>query len=135
MTLEGKGGGAVKGIDDLHRDGLLHIGRSLGLYSQWWDRLAEMGLGGVPTLLIRQRVERRVAYFDADDFAIKRDGAVDLMEMEEVRIALEERGLDVLERNDTQLRQLLRSWLQARTVEPTTILLLTRPSVWRKGSK
>lgn len=115
-------------VDDLKGFQLVHIGRSLGLYPALFDRL----LGGFPTAALRARVRRWKEYLEMDDVAIERDGGVGPMEMEEVRIAAEERGLDVLGKNDTQLKGVLKDWLAARKSQPVTKLLLTRPSVWAK---
>ena len=114
-------------VQELGTGEILHIGRSLGLYSTLWDRM-----GKVPVGLVRSRIVKRAKYLDLDDMAIERDGGVEQMEMEEVKISMEERGLDVLGKNDAQLRNVLRSWLHARRQQPLTKLLLTRPSVWEK---
>lgn len=114
-------------IQELRTGEILHIGRSLGLYSALWDRV-----GKVPVGIVKGRVVKRAKYLDLDDMAIERDGGVGQMEMEEVRIAMDERGLDVLGKNDAHLRSVLRSWLHARKEQPVTKLLLTRPSIWAK---
>lgn len=105
---------------------ILHIGRSLGLFAALWDRL---GLGP-PVGLVAGRVNRWLEYLDQDDFLIRKNGGVEAMEVEEVRFALEERGLNVLGKNDGQLKGLLKAWLRGRERGPVTRLLLTRPSVW-----
>ena len=115
-------------IAELGREEILHIGRSLGLFSTWWDKL---GLGP-PVGLVKGRAKKRLEYLDQDDFLIRKNGGVEAMEMEEVRFALEERGLDVLGKNDVQLRGLLRSWLRELGRGPVTRLLLMRPSIWAK---
>lgn len=112
-------------IQELGKDEILHIGRSLGLYSRLWDRV-----GPVPAGFVRWRIWKRVKYLDLDDMAIERDGGVGHMEMEEVRNAMDERGLDVLGKNDAHLRSVLKSWLHARKQQPVPKLLLTRPSIW-----
>ena len=121
---------AAATVGDLERSQILHVGRSLGLYSKVWDRLGEIGLGGVPLALVKRRIEKRVDYLNLDDIAIEKDGGVGQLEMEEVKISLEERGLDVLGKNDAQLRGALGSWLKTRKHQETIGLLLTRPSVW-----
>ena len=90
-----------------------------------------MGLGP-PVELVRARARRQLEYLEQDDFLIGKNGGVEAMEMEEVRFALEERGLDVLGKNDAHLRGLLNRWLRERERGPVTRLLLTRPSVWAK---
>ncbi|MCJ1244579.1 hypothetical protein MMC30_001777 [Trapelia coarctata] len=115
-------------VDDLKGFQLVHIGRSLGLYPELFDRF----FGGFPTAVLRARVRRWKEYLELDDVAIEKNGGVGQMEMEEVRIAAEERGLDVLGENDTQLRGVLKDWLAARKNQSVTKLLLTRPSIWAK---
>ena len=117
-------------IGDLERNQILHIGRSLGLYSSVWDRLGQFRLGGIPLGLVKRRIEKRVEYLGLDDMAIERDGGAGQLEMEEVKTSLEERGLDVLEKNDTRLRGTLSKWLKVRKQQHITGLLLTRPSTW-----
>jgi len=116
-------------IDDLKSFQMVHIGRSLGLYPALFDRL----FGSFPTAALKARVRRWKEYLELDDVAIERNGGVEQMEMEEVRIAAEERGLDVLGKNDTQLKGVLKNWLAARKSRPVTELLLTRPSIWAKA--
>ena len=115
-------------IEGLRHGELQHIGRSLGLYSKLWDTL----IGGAPALLMKRRAQKRLEYLDLDDMAITRDGGVKRMEIEEVRIALEERGVDVLSKNDNTLQTQLQMWLKVRKFQPTTRLLVTRPSVWQE---
>ena len=138
---EGMGVGVSGEVDrtmnTLNTHQIIHIGRSLNLYSKWWDRILGNATGfQVPLLepLIKKRVQRRLEYLTLDDFAIERDGGVDGLEIEEVRISSEERGLDVLGRNDRLLRDALRAWLRARGRGGRNLkrLLLTRPNVWDK---
>ena len=117
-------------IEGLRQNELQHIGRSLGLYSKWWDRI----FNGAPTALVRRRAQKWIEYLSLDDMAITRDGGVGRMEIEEVRIALEERGVDILGKNDTVLNTQLRTWLDIRKFQPVTRLLVTRPSVWQEGN-
>lgn len=116
-------------VDDLKSFQLVHIGRTLGLYPALFDRL----FGGFPTAMLKARVRRWKEYLELDDVAIERNGDVEQMEMEEVRIAAEERGLDVLGKGDTQLKGVLKSWLAAKKSRPVIELLLTRPSIWAKA--
>lgn len=116
-------------VEDLKPAHLTHVGRSLGLYPALLDRL---GLG-MPSALLRRRVREWKEYIDLDDKAIERNGGVGQLEVEELRIACEERGLDVLGKSDEQLRRVLREWLQARKTTSMAKLVLTRPNVWGKG--
>ena len=89
--------------------------QSLGLYPAWWDLWVP---ALIPTSLIRRRVYRRLGELEADDFAIKRDGGVGKMELEEVRMACEERGIDTLGKEGTKLRGELERWIEQRTLLP-----------------
>ncbi|KAL9037925.1 MAG: hypothetical protein Q9214_005487 [Letrouitia sp. 1 TL-2023] len=104
---------------------LLHIGRSLALYSEWWDRV-----GLMPPLLDR-RVKKRLEQLDLDDHAISRDGGVAYLKGEEVELAASDRGLDVLGRPEEEVRAVLQRWLIARKKHSAFKLLLNRPSAWQ----
>ena len=119
------------GVGGLKREQLLHVGRSLGLHSAWWPQ----ALGLPPNGLLKARIRARAEYLDMDDHLIESDGGVGEMELEEVRLALEERGLDLLGKNDQQLKGSLKSWLKARANRPLATLFLTRPSVWARTDK
>ncbi|KAI9822316.1 MAG: hypothetical protein M1827_000034 [Pycnora praestabilis] len=115
-------------VGRLSREQLLHISRSLALYSRWWPEQL-----GIPTDgMLRRSIGKSLNYLEMDDELIERDGGVGQMEIEEVRMACVERGVDVLGKNDQQLRMLLRGWLWGKKRGPVTRLLLTRPSVWPK---
>ncbi|KAI9841379.1 MAG: hypothetical protein M1838_003603, partial [Thelocarpon superellum] len=88
-------------IGSLAPQQIAHIARSLGLFSSWTDRL--LGSGPLVQRLLRRRIQRRVQYLHHDDQLIQRDGGPQQMEMEEIRMALVERGVDVLGRPDAQL--------------------------------
>ena len=109
---------------------VLHIGRSLGLYSSLWDRI------DLPPLwLIRRRIKKRMDFVELDDFTIRRDGGVKGLEAAEVTLAAEMRGLDVLGRKESDLRRDLDDWLLnrshlARQGLPARRLYLTRSSAW-----
>jgi len=113
------------GVDDLVRMQLLHISWSLGLSSSAWDWLGGR-LPGLPTPLLRRKVGRRVQYLELDDKLIKRDGDVERMSIEEVRLALIERGVDILGKSESQLRASLKAWFHARDESSILRLLLTR---------
>ena len=116
-------------VEALPSNQLSHIGRSLGLYPSLLDRL---GLG-FPTSLLKRRIKQWHEYIAVDDAAIERLGGVERMEMEEVRIALEERGVDVLGVGDAQLRRSLQTWLGERKKRGAVRMVLVRPGAWRKG--
>ncbi|KAI9809652.1 MAG: hypothetical protein M1825_000084 [Sarcosagium campestre] len=110
------------GLEGLSGSQLLHVSRSLGIHSKWWPEAN----GLPPASLLKYRVGKRIEYLDRDDELISKDGGVQQMEMEEVRMALVDRGLDTTGKNDEQQREALLNWLSARKANPTTKLLLTR---------
>lgn len=96
------------GLEGLSKGQLLHISRSLGLHGRVWD--LSRGLLP-PVLLVRWKVKRRLAYLEQDDALLVRDGGVETLRDEEVRIACEERGIDVLGQDVEMLRDLLQHWV------------------------
>ncbi|KAK0113758.1 hypothetical protein ONS96_014612 [Cadophora gregata f. sp. sojae] len=118
-----------QGVEALNRMQLLHISWSLGLSSSAWDYLGGQ-LPGLPTGMLRRKVKRRVEYLEMDDKLIERAGGVKDMDVEEVRMALVERGVDVLGKESKGLKVDLAAWLKSREKIPVERLLLTRPSVW-----
>ena len=114
------------GLEKLSKGQLLHISRSLGLHGKVWDLS-----GGLlpPALLVRWRIKRRLAYLRQDDALLSRDGGVETLRDEEVRIACEERGIDVLGQDVETLRELLRHWIDGwREKETALSRLLTPPT-------
>lgn len=114
-------------LPSLKRDQLLHISRSLGLHSKYWpDKTLSAYLP--PTPLLQRRLQKRMSYLKTDDRLIERDGDVHDLISEELHTACVERGLDTLNKNDVQLRTLLRSWLWLTMRKGSSLypLLLTR---------
>lgn len=118
-------------INALSRQQLMHINRSLNLFSS----LLPTQLGLPLDSMLKRKILTQFKYLETDDSLLLRDGSVSQLEMEEVRRACEERGIDVLERNDELLKDALRRWFEARKKSSIERLVLTRPSVWpTKGS-
>ncbi|MCJ1320670.1 hypothetical protein MMC15_006010 [Xylographa vitiligo] len=115
-------------VETLPPHQLSHVGRSLGLYSSLFDRLGV----GLPTSLLRRRIQQWNDYIAVDDAAIEQYGGVEQMEIEEVRIALEERGVDILGRGNAQLQRNLQAWLRERKRVGAVRMVLVRPGVWEK---
>ena len=90
---------------------LKYIAQSLNLYSPVLDRYFPFLL--LPAL-VRGRVNKRLEDLRVDDFAIARDGGVQSMSAEEVILACEERGMDVLEKEEDVLREQLSGWVERR---------------------
>ncbi|RDL31879.1 putative letm1-like protein [Venustampulla echinocandica] len=123
-----------KGVEALERMQLLHISWSVGLSSRVWDWVGGQ-LPGLPDFILRKRVKNWVEYLEMDDGLIGKPSRVDEMDLEEVKMALVQRGVDVLEKDESQLRVDLVSWLNSRKKAPIERLLLTRPSVWPSKPK
>jgi hypothetical protein len=77
--------------------------------------------------LVRGRIKRRLAYLEQDDALLARDGGVDTLRHEEVRIACEERGIDVLGQDVETLRELLRYWVDGRREKGAVLSKLLSP--------
>lgn len=90
-----------------------------------WDWLGGQ-LPGLPTSILRGKVAKRVDYLEADDNLIWMFGGVEEMSFEEVKMACVERGIDVLERKEGDVRENLQAWLDSREKVPVEKLLLTR---------
>ncbi|CAG8972626.1 hypothetical protein HYALB_00005395 [Hymenoscyphus albidus] len=116
----------------LNRQQLLHISWSLGLSSKIWDYVNPGTLPGPPDFILKSRVRERVRYLELDDKLLSEAGKeIKKLENDEVKMALVERGIDILQRGDEELMASLEAWLKSRgkgrSVES---LLLTRPNVW-----
>ena len=114
-----------KRIEELPKPALLHIGRTLGLYSEWWDK------AGLRPPFLASSIRKKVAQLEVDDGAIRRGGGVALLDGEEMRLAAADRGLDILEKPEKELREHLRRWMAAREKRSVQYLLLTRPAAWQ----
>ncbi|POS86279.1 hypothetical protein EPUL_001202 [Erysiphe pulchra] len=88
---------------------LMQISISLGLSSKIWSLF-----GGPPAVILRRNVKKRLEYLGYDDRLIEIAGGVKKMSIEEVKMALVERGIDVVGRAETELRYDLESWLKSR---------------------
>lgn len=102
---------------------VLGIGRMMGVYPAWWDRF----LLWKPVGTVRSRVQRRLRETEVDDMAIERDGSVQELEEQELTLALEARGIDVLAKNEEELRENLTSWLRRRKEESPIDLIANWP--------
>ncbi|KAL8771770.1 MAG: hypothetical protein Q9209_002961 [Squamulea sp. 1 TL-2023] len=114
-----------KDLQKLPRPILIHVGKSLGLYSSLWDKIRV-----VPTLLLPRRIQKTVDLIDVDDLAIEKGGGVIHLSEEELKLAAEERGLDVVGRSKEEVRSVLGRWINARKRASIIDLLCRRPSAW-----
>ena len=100
----------IESMDEgLQRNVLRSYAQCLGLYPKWWDRWIPVV---ITTSLLKRRVYSRFGELEVDDFAIKRDGGVGKMMEGEVQIACEERGLDILGKEERSLRRSLEQWME-----------------------
>lgn len=114
-------------VDGLGRMQLIHISWSLGLSSSAWDWLGGQ-FPGLPTEILRSKVKKRVEYLEIDDELIRNSDGIDGLTLEEAKIAAVERGIDIVGRNESELKMDLKAWLRAKEVKnvSTERLLLTR---------
>jgi hypothetical protein len=75
----------------------------------------------------------RMAFLEGDDMLLLKAGGVSKLDVEEVKMACVDRGIDVLSRKDGELRQLLGDWLRLTAAEEVeerrkrmSVLLTTR---------
>jgi hypothetical protein len=99
-------------VERLARMQVLHISWSLGLSSSMWDYLGGQ-LPGLPTFMLRKKVARRVRYLEMDDKLLGK-GRIGELEIEELRMACVERGIDVVNREEKSMRADLEAWLKSR---------------------
>jgi hypothetical protein len=121
---QGNGGDKESMMSQIDRDAIIYaLAHRLGTYSALSDVVN----------LTERRLIKRLRYLDADDALMRRDaggssaGAIKELGREEVRIACDERGIDVLRKTgekdkrgrwlweeipDVELRQELKNWLQ-----------------------
>ncbi|OTA53219.1 hypothetical protein K449DRAFT_390520 [Hypoxylon sp. EC38] len=88
-----------------------HICRSLGLTSPLWDKI---GLDGPFAGTRARRAVQRIA---ADDAMIREGGGVGALVDDEVVLACEDRGIDVLGKSVDELRSRLEEWVRITAPE------------------
>ncbi|KAI4204736.1 MAG: hypothetical protein LQ346_001560 [Caloplaca aetnensis] len=129
-VVDGKRMGKVEYSGELPKPILRHVGRTLGLYSNLWDRI-----GVTPTILLPRRIRKATERIEADDLAIFREGGMNGLSEEEAKLAAEARGLDVVGRLINDIRSELNRWMEARKRKDTSVigLLCRRPSAWPRN--
>jgi len=95
-------------LGKLDNEQLMHLSCVFGLHSTVWDRVQLPP----PMFLLRWRLRERIQYLSLDDALLVRDGGLQSLKQEEVVQACEERGQDVLNKPDDQLRKLLEWWVE-----------------------
>ncbi|KAL9099979.1 MAG: hypothetical protein Q9163_004588 [Psora crenata] len=97
----------VSDADSVQR--LRAMARWMDAYPKLWDTLFGSML---PVSVVKGRLRRKIRECQLDDFAIERDGGVAPLSMEELKIACDIRGLDVLEMEEHHMRRELNNWLE-----------------------
>ena len=118
----GKGKGSGVGVADM--------AVLLGLRVRSWT----------PGFVLQPRVRRQLAFLKEDDALLVAAGGARVLVEEELRLACTDRGVDVLERGERELREVLGKWLRltdARKLgeegreEAVKRLLLVKDSEWQ----
>lgn len=119
----GQGKEMVRDTAGLNSTQLMHVSRSLGLYFKIWERTPAVY---PPEWLLRRRLAKNLEYLRLDDALFRRDGGVEKLEGEEIKIAAEERGIDILEKKDEELLRHLKVWEKGAEEGRTLGMLLSR---------
>ena len=89
-------------------DQLYHLSSTLGLHSRLWDRIQL----SPPSFLLRRAISKRLQYVTQDDLLLLHNGKTTELTPDELHIACEERGLDILGKRDDKLHKNLSWWLK-----------------------
>lgn len=89
-----------------------HILKSLDISGGIWDRL-----GFTPPGLWDIKGKLRMAFLEVDDKRLVDDGGPLGLELEELRIACSDRGIDILGKSEGELRNRLGDWLRLTAAE------------------
>lgn len=98
---------AAQILSKLNASQLLHLSSTLNLHNRLWDRVQLPP----PAFLLRSGVSKHLSYLTSDDLLLQRYGGAQKLTAEEVDVACEERGIDVLGRSEQTLRENLSWWL------------------------
>ncbi|KAF7191605.1 hypothetical protein HII31_07107 [Pseudocercospora fuligena] len=122
---------AAQMLSKLRDDQLFHLSSTMNLHNRMWDRIQLPP----PSFLLRRGLSKHLSYVASDDFLLERYGGAAKLTADEVDIACEERGLDVLGRPEQKLRENL-SWWLARQKDDNgkgsalLAMLFRRPNAW-----
>ncbi|EME77994.1 uncharacterized protein MYCFIDRAFT_57472 [Pseudocercospora fijiensis CIRAD86] len=122
---------AAQMLSKLRDDQLFHLSSTLNLHNRIWDRIQLPP----PSFLLRRGLSKHLSYLGSDDFLLERYGGAFKLSTEEVEIACEERGLDVLGRPEQKLRENLTWWLARQKDDKgkgsaILAMLFRRPNAW-----
>ncbi|OPB37448.1 hypothetical protein A0O28_0043600 [Trichoderma guizhouense] len=109
-----------------------HVLRALDLPGAMWDRL-----GFTPPGMWNIKGRLRLSFLEVDDKRLIDGGGPSGLEVEELRIACSDRGLNILGKSEAELRTRLGDWLRLTAAEDLgersrrmATLLLTKPENW-----
>ncbi|KAI5265022.1 hypothetical protein E4T47_08649 [Aureobasidium subglaciale] len=110
---------------------MMHVSRALGIGGRLFDSL------GVSHPLFPVKLMRHLGYLHIDDELLLKDWVLSHLTLseEETRIACEDRGIDVVGRGQSEMKEDLSKWLEGRKrdsgdYEEILKMLFTRPNVW-----
>lgn len=118
-----QGEDGVRSLEDCEKGQLMHISRSLGLHSRLWDYTKGFMPGSA---MLKYRVRKHLEYLKQDDALLVRDGGVQKLDREEVMLACEQRGIDILGRREEYLKDVLERWMKGRREGRVFGMLLSR---------
>lgn len=95
-------------IERLSYDQVVHVSSTLGLHNNLWDRA---GLAP-PAFLLRRSLNTRLEYLSQDDSLLLQSGDIRNISAEELYVACEERGFDILGQKPEDLLNNLKRWLK-----------------------
>ncbi|EHK26201.1 uncharacterized protein TRIVIDRAFT_55585 [Trichoderma virens Gv29-8] len=109
-----------------------HVLRALDLPGAMWDRL-----GFTPPGMWNVKGRLRLSFLEVDDKRLIDGGGPSGLEVEELRIACSDRGLNIRGKSEAELRIRLGDWLRLTAAEELgerrrrmATLMLTRPENW-----
>lgn len=124
-TLQGNVQGKTR-AEQLSRSQLLFLNASCRLSSPLWERLLPGRMPGLPSSILKKRVNDWAKYIELDSKLLRQGGGAKELSEEEVTRALVERGVDVLQYNKHQRLDMLSAWLKSLEKEPVLTMLMKR---------
>jgi hypothetical protein len=95
-------------LGGLEQRQLVHLSCVLNTHGGIWEKVQLTP----PVGLLRRAVGARMQYIALDDFLLVEAGGPGGLSSEEVMIACEERGIDVLGKDEEKLRAELKAWIK-----------------------
>ena len=91
-----------------------NLGIRINAWPRWWDSWL---VRRVPLSYLTKRIDAKLHELLLDNFAIYRDGGVSAMVDEEVRMALDARGQDVVGKEMAEMRMVLQKEVEKSKLE------------------